>query len=413
MQYFDVVIVGAGPAGGEAARGLSKAGFHILLLEKESSFAANDFSSGGAPLEILNDFKLPSEVVGAFCHQIKIATSHDDHLWQAQENIAVVLDFKKLRSFLAEQTTKNGSTVRLGTTYHSHETQDKQTHVHFKNNTTEKIETIETRVLIDATGSERRVLMGPQKNKPGNRKVIVGRGIEYLLEVPETVYQSHASCLSFYIGTKWMPQGYAWIFPMQDRRLKVGVGRNYPDEQIVPHEKAMGHYLDQLIRECLKTEDIHVLDKHGKTIVYTCHQQDQYRDQNVIAIGDAVSTVNPLTFEGIRHALKSGQIAAAHVRNFLERGQSLDQYPSEMRRYCGMKWTTSEILTEKIYREPDDDKMTMMLSALKGLSLNALKDLVFYYTFKSAVQFYAVYQFLVIKRALGLGKKTATVRTKK
>ncbi|MFQ5587791.1 MAG: NAD(P)/FAD-dependent oxidoreductase [Nitrospiria bacterium] len=410
MDCFDVVIVGAGPAGGEAARRLSNAGFKILLAEKESSFAANDFSSGGAPLEILSDFDLPRSAVGAFCHQIKITTSHDAHRWQGREAVALVLDFQKLRSFLADETTRNGSAVRLGWAYRQHETKAGRTRVHFKPTGQETLETIETRVLIDATGSERRVLMGGQ-NTNNRRRTIVGRGIEYLIEVPKPVYQAYADCLSFYIGAKWMPQGYAWIFPMKNPRLKIGVGRNYPAEQVVPHARSMKYYLDQLIRECLKCDPLRILDKHGKTIVYTRHQRDLYAHQNIIAVGDAVSTVNPLTFEGIRHALKSGEIAARHTQAFLEEKKTAFQgYATEMRRYCGLKWVTSEILTEKTYREPDDDKMTMMLHALKNLPLAAFKNLFFDYSFKSAVRFYADYQWRVFKRALGLGRKSTLSR---
>ncbi len=402
MDCFDVVIVGAGPGGLAAARQLSKADFKVLVLEKEQSFAANDFSSGGAPLEILSEFQLPEHVVGAYCRKIRISATQDSQVWQDDNPVAVVLDFKKLRTFLAEEAIQNGASFFFGCSYRSHRREDSALVVDFKKAGNEDLSCVQTKVLIDATGSDRRVLgEGLKTQRNSAQDVIVGRGIEYLVEVPEAVYEDYADCLSFFIGSKWMPQGYAWIFPMSANLLKIGVGRNFPNTQFVPHRRAMKDYLDQLILECLKTDKIKVIDRHGKTISYTCHHRDRYEDQNIIAIGDAVSTVNPLTFEGIRHALKSGEIAARQVQGFLEKKiPDLKPYAREMRRYCGMKWVVSEGLTQKIYREPEDEKMTLMLQALKALNLADLKDLVFYYRFKIAMKFYAKYQYLLLKRAL-------------
>lgn len=405
MNRYDVVIAGAGPAGGAAARALSKTGFKVLLLEKALSFAVNDFSSGGAPVEILTHFQLPDEVVGAFCRQIHISATDDAHLWQSDEAVAVVLDFKQLRLFLAGETEKNGSEVRLGWAYEGYRRDSGLTFVMLKNTENGAIEHVETRVLMDATGSERCVL---GRNTSGHDRLknerIVGKGIEYLVEVPVSVYQAHAACLSFFIGSHWMPQGYGWIFPMKPNRLKIGVGRNFPGEQAVPHQESLVYYLDRLIRDRLKTDEITILDRHGKTISYTCHPRDTYFDENVIVIGDAVSTVNPLTFEGIRHALASGEIAAKHVQAFLDHtSQDFKRYRTEMRRYCGMRWIVSALLAKKIYREPDDEKMSLMLRALKGLPLEGLKALMFDYQHQAAGRFYAAYQLLLLKQTLSFG----------
>jgi len=398
MQQYDAVVIGAGPAGGVCARELSAAARKVLLVERAKDFAANDFSSGGSTLESLRTFDLPESVVGAFCKKIRIASSDDQHLWQSEQPLAIVFNFQKLRTFLADKTIKNGSDLKLGWSYQGHEEKEGVTVVALKKAGTRILEYFETKVLVDATGSDRKVLAG---GAPLGQKAIVGRGIEFLVEVPEAVYRTHADCLSFFIGQKWMPQGYAWIFPMEQNRLKVGVGRNYPNEQVVPYEKAFRFYLDHLMTEELRTDDITILDQHGKTLSYTSHQRDLYWKKNVIAIGDAVSTVNPLTFEGIRHAMMSGRIAAAQVNALLDKEiRHFGNYKSEMRRVSGLKWIVSEQLTRKIYREADDKKVNLMLMALKSFSLEDLLGLVFYYRLKSALKFYIAYTGALIKSIL-------------
>ncbi|MFQ5779461.1 MAG: NAD(P)/FAD-dependent oxidoreductase, partial [Nitrospiria bacterium] len=217
MQRYDVVIVGAGPAGGACARELSAAGRKVLLVEKAKDFFANDFSSGGSTLETLKTFDLPETVVGAFCKQVKIAASNDTHLWRSANPIAIVFDFRKLRTFFADETNKNGSDLLFGWSYQGYENKDGIIFVSFKKAGNQIIERFQTKVLVDATGSERKVLSG---GAPHHQNAIVGTGIEFLVEVPEDVYRSCDDCLSFFIGRKWMPQGYAWIFPMEPNRLK-------------------------------------------------------------------------------------------------------------------------------------------------------------------------------------------------
>ncbi len=397
MQKYDAIIVGAGPAGGVCARELSAAGRKVLLVEKAKDFFANDFSSGGSTLETLKTFDLPKTVVGAFCRQVKISASDASHLWRSPDPIAIVFDFRKLRTFLADAVMKNGSDLFFSRSYQDHETRGDVLRVSLKKPGSRIIKRFETKVLIDATGSERKVLSG---GAPRHRDAIVGTGIEFLVEVPEDVYQSHAHCLSFFIGQKWMPQGYAWIFPMEANRLKVGVGRNYPNEQVVPHQRSFRFYLDRLMDTCLQTDDITILDQHGKTLSYTSHQRDHYFNDNVIAIGDAVSTVNPLTFEGIRHAMMSGRVAALQVNDFLDNKiVHFQAYKAAMRRLSGFKWIVSEQLTKKIYREADDQKVSLMLSALKCFSMEALLDLVFYYRLKSAFRFIATYTALRVQNS--------------
>ncbi len=44
--HFDVIVIGSGPAGEGAAMGLSKAGFNVAIIEKESTVGGSSFVSG-------------------------------------------------------------------------------------------------------------------------------------------------------------------------------------------------------------------------------------------------------------------------------------------------------------------------------------------------------------------------------
>lgn len=118
---YDVVIIGAGPAGGQCARELATKGKKVLLVEKAKDFAINNYSSGGAPAELIKDYALPQSIVGSLWHKIALHTSTRRHEWEDSSYGGVVLDFMKLRAFLSEQVAAHGSDVILDQAYHHHE----------------------------------------------------------------------------------------------------------------------------------------------------------------------------------------------------------------------------------------------------------------------------------------------------
>ena len=119
---FDVVIIGAGPAGGQCARQLSKAGVSTLLVERYKDFSVNSFSSAGTPNETLEKYNLPTAVVGSFWSQLKIITSNQSGVWTSETVQGSVLDFEKLRSFLATEAQDSGAQLWTSCLYVSHET---------------------------------------------------------------------------------------------------------------------------------------------------------------------------------------------------------------------------------------------------------------------------------------------------
>lgn len=404
MKKYEVVIIGAGPAGCQCARLLTQAGKRVLLVEKSKDFSTNNYSSGGAPLSIMKEYRLPEKIISSYWNQVGLYSSHHEHLWKSNMILGVVLDFMKLRSYLSQEASQKGGTLYLGCSYQHHEHQNGKTLVHLKHHEAAGSETIETDVIVDASGAERSVLAKENYDKS---KAMAATGIEYHVEVDATTYHKYASTLSFFIGQRWMPQGYAWIFPIQPNVLKIGVIRYFLHQHIVPHDASIRHYLDQMIERCFHSGKLPVHDKHGKTLFYTYGQHDSLYKNNVIAIGDSISTLNPLASEGIRHAMASANIAAEHIVRFLDRQQGFDAYPQDLRRYFGMKWKMSEMIMNRLYRQPDDHKLDLMLGAFRSLTVHELLALGFDYKFGKAAKFTANYAFLLavdkLRSLLGSG----------
>jgi flavin-dependent dehydrogenase len=51
MEEYDVIVAGAGPAGGNCAKELAETGYDVLLLERSKIIGEPNFSSGGTLTE--------------------------------------------------------------------------------------------------------------------------------------------------------------------------------------------------------------------------------------------------------------------------------------------------------------------------------------------------------------------------
>ncbi|MEO1145782.1 MAG: NAD(P)/FAD-dependent oxidoreductase [Cyanobacteria bacterium J06638_22] len=379
MEKFDVVVVGAGPAGGHCARLLSQIGHRVLLIERYKDFSRNNFSSAGTPLETLTKFQLPDSVIGSYWQELGIVTSRQQGLWRSETPQGVVMDFARLRQFLADEVMETGGVVWLGCRYLTHQSlEDGSLAVDIKNNLSDTTTTINAQILVDATGPARAIMRRPGRPQA---EFISGTGIEYLIRVDRTTYEAHARRLTFLLGEKWMPRGYAWIFPMADQQLKVGAGAlNGADSTVA---RSLKTYTEKVLHEYLQPQTYELLDTHGETLRYSSQLRDIYTEGPcIIAIGDAVSTVNFLGGEGIRHGMTSAAIATRYIDERLQGKRSdLRGYQREMHRLFRRTWNISERLGRKKYVEDADEMVDRIVTYLRPMQLEELVDLLFFYRF--------------------------------
>ncbi|WP_338461458.1 NAD(P)/FAD-dependent oxidoreductase [Synechococcus elongatus IITB7] len=380
-EAFDVVVVGAGPAGGQCARQLAKAGRSVLLVDQIKDWTDHDFSSGGTPLETLDRFHLPDRVVGRAWSKLRVVTTQEDHTWKGDGPLGVVLDFAALRQFLAEETVAHGGTVRLGWQYRDRQQlDDGRWQLRFRDRSTGSDRWVTCRAVVDATGSARKVIYQPLESQPDYLR---GVGIEYLIEVPDAVYQRFDDALHFYLGHHWLPKGYSWIFPMQAGRLKVGACWFQGAHRFLEPDQSLRHYIDLLLTEQVQCPDYRLIDVHGAAIDYSGDRRDRHVQGSILAIGDAVSAINFLGGEGIRHGMESADRAAEVIEAWLA-GTVLDfsSYERQIRRRFDRLWTLSLRLGMKKYLQDSDAKIDRIVRWCRALPTDDLMAILFDYRFQ-------------------------------
>jgi flavin-dependent dehydrogenase len=175
---------------------------------------------------------------------------------------------------------------------------------------------------------------------------------------------------------------------MERNQLKVGAGIINSEHELVKRTEPIKNYIELIIKDYMKIKDYKIIDIHGSTLKYSKGLKDIYYKDNLIAIGDAVSTVNFLGGEGIRHAMYSAEVACKHIKNYLNNDlSSFRGYQREVRRNFYVRWKLSEILGRKKYLQQSDRLIDKSIGYSKFLTVEDLIDILFYYKFEKVIYY--------------------------
>lgn len=288
-REYDVIVVGAGPAGATAAFHLGAAGKQVLVLEK-ARLPRHKPCGGGLPTSVLRRFPIDfSPVVEREVRHVRFRFADGREVATDLPPGAVVMVRRdRFDHYLVSHARAE---VRDGT-----QVMDVRQDGTGVEAVLASGESVRARYLILADGAGSRLA-----RRVGLRR---GRrmGITLEAEVPasDDVLASYDAAL-FLFG---LPvQGYAWVFPKSDH-LSVGVGAFLGPPQ------GLRRLLEQeMARLGIPLEEARL---YGHPLpVYLRHEP--LHKGRVLLAGDAAGLVDPLLGEGIRHAVRSGKWAAEAV----------------------------------------------------------------------------------------------------
>lgn len=309
-SVWDVVVVGAGPAGASAAYAAAVAGRRVLLLEKAELPRYKTCGGGiiGPSRDALPPgFELPlKERVHA------VTFSLDGRLTRTRRSKQMLFGLINRPEFdaaLVESAQKAGAELRTGVTVqrveqHGSAVPDRRTVAVVLVGG----ETVLARAVVGADGSASRI-----GAHVGVKLDQVDLGLEAEIPVPATVAEDWAGRVLIDWGP--IPGSYGWVFPKGDT-LTVGV--------IAARGEGAGtkRYLEDFIaRLGLAGFEPAISSGH----LTRCRSDDSPLSRGrVLVCGDAAGLLEPWTREGISFALRSGRLAGEWAVRIAESQDAVD-----------------------------------------------------------------------------------------
>ncbi|MER7987742.1 geranylgeranyl reductase family protein [Streptomyces noursei] len=310
QQVWDVVVVGAGPAGASAAHAAACAGRRVLLLEKAE--LPRYKTCGGGIIGPSRDslppgFELP---LRDRVHAVTFALNGRlTRTRRSKHMLFGLINRPEFDAALVESAKDAGAQVRTGVTV----TRVEQHGANVPDRRTVAVvlgdgEVVLARAVVGADGSASRI-----GAHVGVKVDQVDLGLEVEIPVPETVAEDWAGRVLLDWGP--MPGSYGWVFPKGDT-LTVGVISARGEGA------ATKRYLEDFVgRLGLAGFEPRISSGH----LTRCRADDSPLSRGrVLVCGDAAGLLEPWTREGISFALRSGRLAGEWAVRISEAHDAVD-----------------------------------------------------------------------------------------
>jgi geranylgeranyl reductase family protein len=314
LRSYDVVVVGAGPAGSSSAFVLARQGVRVALVEK-APMPRYKTCGGGIVSRALR--LLPFDVSDAIERQCHVA---ELNLADAGMYFSVARDYPLVSMTMRDNfdyllyraAATAGADVVDGC-----RVLDVVRHNGTVEVVTDKYPLI-CRFVIGADGG--RSIVARKAGWKNRTKVIPL--VEWEVPVNEDLLETFSRSARFEFGP--VPAGYAWIFPKK-HHLSVGLGSYDPGRLS----------LRSTLQQFLSQSGIKAnggAEHHGYFIPVGL-RKGGFAKGRVLLAGDAAGFIDPVTGEGITHAVMSGQSAArAVVKGDFRPEDVKESYYSELRK---------------------------------------------------------------------------------
>ena len=375
---YDVVVVGSGPAGSVTARFAAQAGAKVLIIERRQEVGVPVLCGEGITKKI-DDMQLlegrrwiANNMDGA-----RIISPNGTIVTLSEEMAGSETGYVLYRDIfdqeLARGAIKAGAKLMVNTCATGLLKKNDKimgiTAQHFD----EPLE-IHASIVVGADGVESKV-----GRWAGINTTLKPDDLETCAQYTLTNVEVNRAYCDFYIGKKYAPGGYVWVFPKGHDIANVGIG-------ILASLSSPGmalKFLDHFISthpELKKGEPVRFLtgaDPVAKPI-------DTVRD-NLILVGDAARHVDPITGGGLMTGIEGGKIAGEVIGRAVQQQrfdhETLQDYEARWKQAFEKKLLRN-YMAKEILLDMDDKTFDMLADSLKDVdfkevtTLNIIKALV-------------------------------------
>ncbi|MEM0140233.1 MAG: digeranylgeranylglycerophospholipid reductase [Ferroplasma sp.] len=368
MLNYDVLVIGAGPAGSSAARYTSRYGLKTLMIEKRPDIGSPVRCGEGVSKAWMPEVDIKpqahwisDEVKGARIYGPSEKKAITLGAESAGNEVGFVIERDKFDKHIATLAAEEGADVWIKSPAVS-VIKDGNRVVGAKVRHNAEIVDIRAKMVIAADGFESEFGRWAGMKSLILKKNDIISALEYRMENVD----SNPDFTDFYLGSI-APAGYLWVFPKGPHEANVGIGvtinkmkdrldvKNYLDSWIKSHPGyAKGRIIEQI---------------SGGVSVNRV--KDKMSMPGLLVIGDAARLIDPITGGGIANGMISGKFAAQVSKNAIEENnfseQMMKTYDDMVKAKFERKHLRNWFAKEKLATLSDDtlDKLVDVISEVR------------------------------------------------
>ncbi len=376
---YDVIVIGAGPAGSIAARTTVEAGLSTLLIEKRQEIGSPVRCGEAAGRDTTEKFiPLDPKWIAAEIDAFSVHNPQGDCVVMPPLERTLVLERKIFDRELAHSAAKAGVEVIV---------KARATGLIRNGRSVEGVKMVvqgepkeaRAKVVIGADGTESQTpRWAGLKSIPPLKDYYTAA--QYLM----TDIAVNSRICQYHIGWSIAPGGYAWVFPKGDRQANIGLVM-----WVDPKEKKTAiQYLNEFVAARFPGRSI--LSQVVGGIPISDVLPEMVAD-GYLAVGDAAHQSDPLTAGGITNGMHGGLFAAQVAAEGIKKGDVSARF---LKQYEKMWDAEFGKLYRRLYRirraylKVPEDKMNRIIAQAAKLDAQkmSLRD-VFFIVLKSHPQF--------------------------
>jgi geranylgeranyl reductase family protein len=335
---YDAIVIGAGPAGLQAARQLATRGFRVAVLEEHQVVGDPVHCTGVLAREAFDEFSLSTEsILNELTTARFISPSGQDIVYRTRVVEAVVVDRALFDRRLADDAVGAGAELIRGARVNK----------------------------VLATPDSVTIQVADQPPLHG-RSCVVACGGRYALhrqlglDVPSLLLHtaqrelpaSTPGDVEVHFGSEVAPQGFAWVVPVwRGGRSFARVG--------VMSEADAPRYFTRMVDRVAARWGIEPPSEPPRLKILPLSRISRTYGDRFIAVGDAAGLVKPTTGGGIYYSLVSASIGAAVLGAALQVGDvssaRLAEYERRWRARLETELDTQLSFRLLAQRMPDED----------------------------------------------------------
>jgi len=334
---YDVVVIGAGPAGSAAARKAAQRGLRTLLLEKRE-MPRHKLCGGALSERAMSylDLPVPQDLIDAECYGARVNFKNRTNQIRMRRRIAVLVSRERFDYWLAQKAIEAGAVIRVAEVKGLSPVPGGL-----------MLETsqgsITSRTAIVAQGATGNLISMVRPLDDGSASGIC-LAHRFPLLSPDP-FQDLSSLIDIYFGVAEF--GYGWVFH-HGSYYSVGIGglRSLMSDPIV----VFHDFCRQLGFDSQGVAPRGYLIPRGGIKRSLCADR-------ILLAGDSAGFVDAFYGEGMAYAIRSGQLAADTLAFALQEGDTsmacLSRYQRTCRKHFERHLEYSLYLSKLMHRHPN------------------------------------------------------------